>query len=92
MPVLWTVAISQYVMQLPTTAKRVIHKNYLVYWQDSERPDISRVVALFSSQNFSRFLITSNFAANTLSIKYRRKQKLITQFAYKSRDESFDPS
>jgi len=47
---------------------------------------------LFSFQKFSRFSITSNLAAHAWSIKYRRKQKLITQFTCKSRDESFDPS
>ena len=32
------------------------------------------------------------FAAHTWSIKFRRKQKLITQFVCKPRDESFDPN
>ena len=45
------------------------------------------------SKNFqSRFLITSNLASHAWSIKYRWKQKLITQFTCKSRDESFDTS
>ena len=44
------------------------------------------------SKKFSRFSVTSNLAANALSIKCRRKQKLITQFVCKSRDKSFDSS
>ena len=41
---------------------------------------------------FSRFLVTSNLVAYAWNIKYKRKQKLITQFSCKSRDKSFDPS
>ena len=44
------------------------------------------------SKKFSRFSVTSNLVAHARSIKYRRKQKLITQLSWKSRDESFDPS
>ena len=43
------------------------------------------------TKNFSRFPITSNLAAHVWSIKYRRKQKLIAQFHYNLRDESFQP-
>ena len=44
------------------------------------------------NQKNSRFSVTSNLVALAWSIKYRRKQKLITQFRCKSRNESFDPS
>ena len=44
------------------------------------------------TKKFSRFSVTSNLVAHALNIKYRRKQKLITQFSCKSRDESFNPS
>ena len=37
-------------------------------------------------------LVISNLMTHIWNIKYRRKQKLITQFSYKSRDESFDSS
>jgi len=38
------------------------------------------------------FSVTSNLTATALSDKDRRKQKLIIQFAYNLRDESFKPS
>ena len=41
------------------------------------------------SKNFSRISVTSNLALHALSIKYSQKQKLITQFDCKARDESF---
>ena len=44
------------------------------------------------TKNFLRFSVISNLTAHTWSIKYSWKQKLITQFACKSRDESFKPS
>jgi len=50
------------------------------------------VQALFSSQNFSRFPVTSNLAAHAWSIKYIWKQKLFAQFICKPRDEFFEPS
>jgi len=43
-------------------------------------------------KKFSKISVTSNLAAHAWSIKYRRKQKLITQFYCKSRDKFFDPS
>jgi hypothetical protein len=46
--------------------------------------------ALFSSKKNSRFIVTSNLASYAWSIKYRRKQKLITQFTYNLRDEFFE--
>jgi hypothetical protein len=48
--------------------------------------------ALFSSQNFSRFSVTSNLRAHAWSIKYTWKQKLFAQFICKPRDKSFEPS
>jgi hypothetical protein len=42
------------------------------------------------TKRFSRFPVTSNLAVHALSTKYRQKQKLITYFIYKSRDESFE--
>jgi len=62
------------------------------------RPALSEAYARFqkkskkNSKKNSRFPVTSNLAAHTWCIKYRRKQKLITQFVCKSRNESFDPS
>jgi hypothetical protein len=41
------------------------------------------------SKNFSRFHVISNLAVYVWNIKYRWKQKLITQFVCKSRDKSF---
>ena len=52
----------------------------------------STPMALFSSQKFSRFPVTSNLTAHAWSIKYTWKQKLFAQFICKPRDESFEPS
>jgi len=44
------------------------------------------------NQKYFKIFCQSNLAAHAWSIKYNQKQKLTTQFACKSRDESFESS
>ena len=64
--------------------------NILRNWEFS-RAHFAMRPRLVHSKNkkFSKFSVTSNFATHIWSIKYRWKQKLIAQFVYKLRDESF---
>ena len=50
------------------------------------------VKPFFLSNKGFVFPVTSDLVAYAWNTKYRRKQKLIIQFSYKSRDESFDLS
>jgi len=54
--------------------------------------EVNKALVHPKTKNFLIFLITSNIATHAYSIKYRRKQKLIAQFVYKSRDKSFEPN
>ena len=63
-------------------------------WGKSRSETVTK--ALFSSsrkpKSFQDSPVTSNLVSHAWNIKYKRKQKLITQFSYKSQDESFNPS